>query len=69
MEDPPEINDFIRELGGTLAQEAGAAPTSGLSLPGWVGGVGGGSRHWASARVRFVLVRAQFLCTGSGVHH
>ena len=34
MEDPPEINDFIRELGGTLAQEAGAAPAGGLSLPG-----------------------------------
>ncbi len=33
MEDPPEINDFIRELGGSLAQEAGAAPASGLPLP------------------------------------
>lgn len=33
MEDPPEINDFIRELGGSLAQEAGAAPGGGLSIP------------------------------------
>ena len=33
MEEPPEINEFIRELGGALGQEAGAAPGSGLSMP------------------------------------
>ena len=35
MDEPPEVSDFIRELGGSLAQEAGAAGggAGGLQAP------------------------------------